>query len=143
MMMLPLLLLAADPALAGSVDGLPIGAIPRQNLPAHGCAAYLWSESPSHALVAMAVADPASLRLSIGGAIVDLPRTAEEGAGTLGFMETTHYAAAGVSATLDMTIAPQDDLTQGAAVPSATLSLDRPGQDSTVMPVAGLIGCAS
>ena len=28
-----------------SVDGLPIGAIPKQDLPARGCAAYLWTAS--------------------------------------------------------------------------------------------------
>ena len=35
------------------------------------------------------------------------------------------------------------DLAQGAVVPAATLRLDRPGKDSVVLPVAGIIGCAA
>jgi hypothetical protein len=34
-------------------------------------------------------------------------------------------------------------LKDGAAVPEATLRIDRTGQDSVVVPVAGLVGCAA
>lgn len=131
---------AAKP-LAKSIDGLPIGAIPQQALPASGCAVYLWSAGPSRALVAMASADPAQLRLSIGGTITDIARSAQREPGGFGFSGVTEYRSNEVTAVLDMTIATRGDLKDGAAVPAATLSIERPGQDGVVLPVAGLIGC--
>lgn len=126
-----------------SIEGLPIGALPRQQLPAHGCAAYLWSAGGSRQLVAMAGADPALLRVSLGGTPTDLVRTAESGGGTLGLSADTEYAGTGVTATLQMQIVTREALTGGAQVPEGTLQIDRPGQDTIVLPVAGLIGCAA
>ena len=133
---------AAKPLLA-SVDGLPFGEIPQQRLPASGCAAYLWSKGTTHVLVAMASADPAQLRLSLGGTIADYPRTAQQGAAGFGFDRTTTYGAGEVTAILDMAIQAQSDLTQGAEVSTGTLTLTRPGQDTVILPVGGLIGCAA
>ena len=152
-LLLPLLLLVAAKdkprkaaptpvPLAASVDGLPIGAIPRQALPARGCAAYLWSAGPTRALVAMAGADPAQLRLSLGGTVTDLPRVAQRGGGLYGLSEINEYQAGGVSVTLELSIATRADLTKGAMVPQGTLRLDEEGKDSVVLPVGGLIGCA-
>jgi len=140
-MLLPALLLGqtAPPA---SIDGLPLGAIPRQTLPEHGCAAFLWSAGETRALIAMASAEPASLRLSIDGTITDLPRSAEQGAAGFGFAETTEYRAGTTSATLVISVKTRGDLKQGAVVPEATLRLDREGKDSVVLPVAGMIGCS-
>lgn len=145
--MRPLLLLA--PLLLGgapqtpSIDGLPIGTIPRQQLPKRGCAAYLWTVTAegTRVLVAMAQADPASLRLSIGGTVVDLERTAQTGTAGFGFSQTNEYGGGSTTAALTMRIETQDALTQGAVVPEATLRLDRAGQDTVIMPVSGLIGC--
>jgi len=128
--------------LLSSIDGLPLGELPKQVLPATGCAAYLWSDGTTHALVAMASADPAQIRLSLGGTITDYPRVAQHGLGGLGFAGTTTYRSGDVTATLEMTIATQADLTQGAAVPSGVLTLARTGHDTVVLPVGGLIGCA-
>jgi len=128
-----------------SVDGLPIGSIPRQELPRKGCAAYLWTASGTRALVAMATGgggtDPARLRLSIAGKITDLDRTGQLGAITLGFPETTTYAGGGATITLTLGIEMRSSITDGGAVPEGLLQLDRTGQDSVVIPVAGLIGC--
>lgn len=139
-LLLPALLLgqAAPPA---SIDGLPLGAIPRQTLPDHGCAAFLWSVGTTRALIAMASAEPGRLRLSIDGAITDLPRETQQGAAGFGFAETTAYRAGTTSATLVMSVKTRGDLKEGAAVPEATLRLDRDGKDSVVVPVAGMIGC--
>jgi hypothetical protein len=126
-----------------SIDGLPFGQLPKQQLPVTGCAAYLWSNSVTQALVAMASADPAQIRLSLDGAIADYPRVAQHGVGALGFAGITTYQAGTVKVTLDMTIASEDDLAQGAAVPHGTLTLERTGQDTVVLPVGGLIGCAA
>lgn len=139
-LLLPALLLgqAAPPA---SIDGLPLGAIPRQTLPDHGCAAFLWSVGTTRALIAMASAEPGRLRLSIDGTITDLPRDTQQGAAGFGFAETTAYHAGTTSATLVMSVKTRGDLKEGAAVPEATLRLDRDGKDSVVVPVAGMIGC--
>ena len=133
---------AAAP-LPDSVDGLPIGAIPKQQLPAKGCAAFLWSTTPSHALIAMANADPATIRLSIGGGQKDFAMTTQNGGGTLGFSQTTTYQGGDLTATLDISIATKTDLTNGAAIPEGTLRLDQTGKDTVVVPVAGLIGCSA
>jgi hypothetical protein len=155
MKMLPLALLAiAAPALAkdktpppaaapivASVDGLPIGMLPKQDLPAKGCAAYLWTRGPSQALIAMAVADPASIRLTIDGKVQDFALTTQNGAGGYGFAHTAEYKGGDVTATLDLTIATNSNLAGGARIGDATLRIDRPGKDSLVIPAGGLIGC--
>ena len=125
-----------------SVDGLPIGSIAKQALPDRGCAAYLWSKTPSMALVAMATADPAAIRLTIDGKTQDFARTAQNGLGGLGFSQTSEYQGGDVTATLDMTITTGADLANGGKVTEATLRIDRPGKDSVIVPVGGLIGCA-
>lgn len=131
MIVLALLLQAASPTL---------DALPRQALPTKGCAAYLWSVADRR-FVAMASAAPAGLRVSIGGAVLDLARASESGAGDFGFAGVSAYAAGDLGLTLDMTIERRPDLAGGATVPSGTLTVARAGQDSVVMPVAGLIGC--
>lgn len=133
-----LLAIAAQAAPVPSV----LGTIGRQQLPAKGCAAYLWNATDRQ-LVAMAVADPATLRLSIGGRTVDLVRAATEGNATLGFGASTDYRAEGISARLTMEVVRQEGLTAGAKVPTGSLQVDRPGQDGVIVPVAGLIGCAA
>lgn len=139
---LPMLLATAQAAPPATLDGLPFGALPKQELPARGCAAFLWSATGTRAMVAMAMADPAQLRLSLGGTITDLARDAQQGAEGFGFSATTEYRSSDVTATLDMNIAARGDLKDGASVPEGTLRLDRAGQDSIVLPVVGLIGCA-
>ena len=133
------LLLALQVAAAG--NGISVGAIPKQELPATGCAAFLWSSGEKRTLVAMVVADPAQIRLAIDGAVADYPRTEQSGAGGYGFAGTTRYGRGDITATLDLSIATRADMTQGATVPDATLRIDRPGHDTIIMPVAGLIGC--
>ncbi|THD37042.1 MAG: hypothetical protein E7773_05520 [Sphingomonas sp.] len=154
--MLPLVLLAiAAPAFAkdktpppapapivASVDGLPIGALPKQELPAKGCAAYLWTRGPSQALIAMAVADPATIRLTIDGKVQDFALSAQNGAGGYGFSHTTEYKGGDVTATLDMTVGADSNLASGARIGDATLRIDRPGKDTLVLAVGGLVGCA-
>jgi hypothetical protein len=129
--------------LLGSINGSPLGEIPKQQLPATGCAAYLWSDGATHARIAMASADPALLRIAIDGAVADYPRVAEQGAGGFGFDRSTTYRRDDVTAILDMTIAERGDLTQGALVTGGTLTVMRTGKDTVILPVGGLIGCAA
>ena len=120
----------------------PLGALPRQELPAIGCAAYLWTIGPGPVLVAMARADQPILRVVIEGAVADLLRTAHGDTAALGFARSADYTRGDVTVTLDLTVQLQPDLKDGARVPTATLTIARKGQDVVVMPVAGLIGCA-
>ena len=133
---------AAPAAPATGIDGLPIGALPPQALPARGCAAYLFSTGATRVLAAVASADPATLRLVIDGRTIDLPRTGATGTAPLGFNAENVYRGGDLVATVQMTIELRQNLTAGAAVPSATLRLDREGRDTLVVPLAGLVGCA-
>ena len=133
MILLALLAQAAAPVLD------PIG---RQQLPATGCAAYLWSASDRQ-MVAMASADPAQLRVVVDGKPVDLARVSQHGEGGLGFAASTDYGSGEVAATLDLTVAIRADLRDGGTVPQATLRLEIAHRDALVVPLGGLIGCRS
>ncbi len=132
---------AAPKPLPSSIDGLPLGAIPKQELPTGGCAAFLWSKTQTTALVAMLTNDPAQIRFAPGGAVTDLVRVSQTGAGGRGFASTTDYAGGDWRVSVVMDVVDRADLADGAQIPSATLRLDRAGQDSVIVPVAGLIGC--
>lgn len=136
------ILFAAALAQTPGATGITLGAIGRQSLPAHGCAAYLWSAADRR-FVAMATADPATLRLSIDGKMVDLARSAQQGSVSLGLASSTSYVADDMSARLEMTIVPRENLTAGAQIPEGSLEISRAGQDGLIVPVAGLVGCTS
>ncbi|WP_019515105.1 hypothetical protein [Sphingomonas sp. Mn802worker] len=136
-------LAAADPRLPSSIDGYPIGGIGRQSLPAKGCAAYLFSTGATRTLVAMAVADPGTLRIALDGQVRDYARASGKSAADLGFADQARYVAGDTAATLTMTITRRADLAQGAIVSDATLLVERAGKDGVIMPLAGMIGCAS
>ena len=143
--MIALFLAVVAQTAAPAVPAAPsvLGPIGQQRLPAKGCAAYLWNPADRQ-LVAMAVADPATLRLSIGGKTIDLVRSGGgEGPGRLGFAEAIDYRGGDLSVRLAMEIVQQDGLTAGARVPSGSMQIERPGQDAIAVPVAGLIGCRS
>ena len=141
-LLLALLQAVVTPA---SIDGLPLGALPQQPLPPKGCAAYLFTTGETRVLAAMVTADPGSLRIALDGAVADYPRVdGVQGRGTtLGFTPDARFAAGDVSATLDLRVEQRATLGQGAAVPSATLRVDRAGRDTIVVPLAGLVGCAN
>lgn len=138
-MIVLLLALATQTPAAPGVPAV-LGPIGQQQLPARGCAAYLWNPADRQ-LVAMAVADPATLRVSLGGKTIDLARSGGEKPGTLGFGDAAEYRRDEIALRLTLEIVPQDGLTAGARVPSGSLQVERPGQDVVVIPVAGLIGC--
>lgn len=129
-----------DPRAA--VDGLPISALPPQTLPAKGCAAFLWTRTPSMALVAMATTDPAMLRLTIDGDVVDLPISAQNGIGGLGYSQVTEYRNGDATATLQIVVKTDASTPKSGSISDATLRLDRAGRASVAIPVAGAIGCA-
>lgn len=131
----------APPPIVASLDGLPIGTIPRQELPTGSCAAFLWSQTPGHGLIMMVSATPATARFAPGGAVTDLVRVSQTGEAQFGLAATTEYAGGDFRVTVDMEIVKRGDLTDGAAVPSATVRVDQAGKDSVIVPAAGIIGC--
>lgn len=131
----------AAPAVVASIDGLPIGTIPRQELPTGSCAAFLWSQTPSHGLIAMVSASPAGVRFAPGGAVTDLVRVGQSGEAQFGLAATTEYAGGDFRVVIDLEIVKRGDLTDGAAVPTATVRVDQAGKDSVIVPAAGIIGC--
>ena len=118
-----------------------LGAIGKQALPPTGCAAYLWNTGEPRQLVAMATAEPGTLRLSLDGKTVDLPRTTAEGAAARGLAALSRYQAGDVSAALELAAIERPDLRDGALAPEAMLTVERSGKDAIIMPVAGIIGC--
>lgn len=133
------LALSAPPA---SVDGLPLGGLAPQAMPAQGCAAYLFTTGETRTFVAMASAEPGLLRIALDGAPVDLARTGAGPGGAYGLAAASDYRAAGVAASLALTIEPRNDLSKGAAISQATLRIDRDGKDGLVVPLVGIVGCA-
>jgi hypothetical protein len=125
-----------------SVDGLPISALSPQRLSAKGCAAFLWTRTPSMALVAVATTDPAALRLTIDGKVADLPISAQNGIGGLGYSQITEFKGGGATATLQIVVKTDASTPKNGSISDATLRIDRKGQASVVIPVAGAIDCA-
>jgi hypothetical protein len=119
-----------------------LGALGKQALPPSGCAAFLWSRSEPPQLVAMVAAEPGSLRLQVDGKPVELPRIGADGIAGRGLAATSRYAAGEVSATVELSALERPDLTAGALVPQATLTVERKGHDTIIAPAGGLIGCA-
>jgi len=142
MIALLLALLADPPAPPASIDGLPIGGLAQQSLPARGCAAYLFSAGATRTLAAMVTAEPGSIRLALDGVVADYPRVGGSGSPDMGFAPVSEYRLGEVSATLEMAVTHRADLTDGALVSSATLRIDRGAKDGIVLPLGGLIGCA-
>ncbi|QKS00143.1 hypothetical protein F9288_11275 [Sphingomonas sp. CL5.1] len=139
-----LLALLADPPppLPASIDGSPISGLATQSLPARGCAAYLFSTGSTRVLAAMAMADPAGIRLALDGVVADYPRVGQSGSPDLGFAPVSEYRLGEVTVRLELAVTHRADLADGALISSATLRIDRGAKDGIIMPLGGLIGCA-
>jgi hypothetical protein len=131
----------AVPVPVAPIADTPLTALAPQAMPARGCAAFLWTTATRHQLAAMALSDPAVLRVVLDGRQTDLPLVAQSGQGGFGFSGKASYRTADLTVTLDMSVATKTDISNGAAVPNATLTLDRPGKDTIVLATGGLIGC--
>lgn len=140
MIALFLALQAASVTVPPATSPLP-DALERQSLPERGCAAYLWSVA-DRKLVAVAGADPARLRMALGGKPADLARVAQMGSGEFGLGGTGDYRLGDIAVRLEMTVTTRPDLTDGGGVPQGMLTIARSGADQVIVPVAGLIGCA-
>lgn len=120
-----------------------LGDLPPQSLPQAGCAAYLWSVGDQQRrMVAVATAATGVLRLSLDGRATDLSRAGPVAGGPYGLEGEGVYRGQAASARIALEIVTREDLRDGAIVPTGTLTVERPGSDAMVVPVAGLIGCA-
>lgn len=135
---------ALEPSGTGRVAATPtLGTLPRQSLPASGCAAFLWKVGgEQRQMVAVASATTGVLRLSLDGRTLDLSRIGPAGGGSYGLEGESAYRAEGTGARIALDVTARADLTGGAVVPSGTLTVERVGGDAVATPVAGLIGCA-
>lgn len=132
------LMLQAVPAAVPS-----LGDLPPQSLPRTGCAAYLWSVGDQQRqMVAVATAASGVLRLSLDGRALDLARAGPVAGGPYGLEGESVYRGQAATARIAIEIATREDLRDGAIVPTGTLTVERPGGDAMVVPVAGLVGCA-
>ena len=78
----------------------------------------------------------------IDGKAVDLPISAQNGIGGLGYSQITEYKGSGATATLQATVKTDASAPKSGSIADATLRIDRTGQASVIIPVAGAIGCA-
>lgn len=129
------------PALPASIDGLPVGPIPQQQLPSGSCAAFLWAKTASNPLIMMIAASPPLVRYAPGGVVGDLAQRSSSGAPIDGIYPQASYAGADARVDIDLTIVERLDLKDGALVQGGTVTITQTGKDGIVVPVDGLIGC--
>jgi hypothetical protein len=82
------------------------------------------------------------LRLTIDGKVTDLPISAQNGIGGLGYSQITEYKGKGATATLQIVVKTDASTPKSGSISGATLRIDRAGQAGVVIPVAGAIDCA-
>lgn len=129
-------------ALAGPVhDGIPLDALPRQDLGTGQCALFIWKAGNEARLVLMARTDPQVARISLKGRPIDLARSDAPADPSGATFADAHYANGGVKVALAVTLEQRSALQGGAVVTGGILQLDLPGGESFVMPVAGLLAC--
>jgi len=138
MLALLLALQAIDP-LVTSTDGYPLGALADGRVAMKGCTALLWLRTPSKALIATAMTDPATIRLAIDGKPATLAISAQNGIGASGFSQTTEYKSGGVTATLDLALKKGPG---GVSVGDSTLRIERADKPAVTVPIDGMISCA-
>jgi hypothetical protein len=120
-----------------------LGDLPPQSLPQTGCAAYLWSVGDQQRrMVAVAMAASGVLRLSLDGKAQDLARAGPVAGGPYGLEGESVYRGQAANVRILLDVVTREDLRDGAIVPSGTLTVERPGSDAMIVPVAGLVGCA-
>lgn len=124
-------------------DGLPLGALPKQDLKPGECAIFLWKTGEGARLLLVAWPDPPRARILLDGKPVDLPRlpAAAGAAPVQGQDPHARYGDGAITLTLDLTIEARAGLTDGAVIPSGSLAFGRQNGESIVVPVRGLLGC--
>jgi hypothetical protein len=115
--------------------GLGLETLPDQDMPKDGCAVFLWRAGDPARLLLVARSDPPAAMVKLDGRVRSLPRTAVDG-------RRTSYADGEDRIAIEVTVEPRRGLKDGAVITEGSLTLDRAGGATMVVPVAGLIGCA-
>lgn len=122
-------------------DGIPLDALPRQNLTAGQCALFIWKAGNEARLVLMARTDPQVARVSLSGQPIDLPRTDTSIDASGAMFDNATYSNGSITVALSVMLERRSTLQGGAVVTGGTMRLDLPGGESFVMPTAGLLAC--
>ena len=127
--------------LAAVDDPSPLGTLPRQALDRGSCAAFLWEVTEPPRLVLMLRAGSGAARAMFSGAVRDLAQAAASGEAVRGIAPKARYGTDGSALDVDLVIEERSGLADGAVIPSGTVNMQRPGGDTVVMPVSGMIAC--
>lgn len=136
-------LLLALAAVAALPPPAPLGILPRQQLAAGSCAAFLWQVADAPPLLAMIKTVPTGgLRIVIDGREVELARAeVQPSAAVRGLSPAARYAGDGISVTTALTVEERANLANGALIPSGSLTIERTSGDAVVVPVSGMLAC--
>lgn len=121
--------------------GLPLEELPAQTLTRGQCALVLWSRTTPTRRLLMALNEPPSVRVQVGGRTLALGRTATAGETAFGHHPNQTYAGEGVTVAISAEFDAREGLVGGAAVPSASVAFRSADGAETVIPAAGLLAC--
>lgn len=115
-----------------------------QPLEAGRCGLYVWAQSAQQPLfIAVAYNNPAQVHVRIDGRDRVLPRTGFDGNPNSGHFEVQTFEDRTISLTLDVTFDLERPLRDGASIRSGVMRVrDREGWE-TIVPIGGLLACAS
>lgn len=131
----------AQPAPARPATGLPLGEARAVQLQSGQCALALWTLDAPATRLAIAVSQPAALRVNIDGRTLDLARSDYQGDPVFGHYPRQSWAGDGIVVTLRTGFSTREGMVGGAVTQDATLSYRGAGGEEVVIPVAGLVAC--
>lgn len=113
-------------------------------LEAGRCGLYVWAQSAQQPLfIAVAYNTPAQVHVRIDGRERVLPRTSFDGAPNSGHFEVQTFEDRNMALTLDVAFDLERPLRDGASIRSGVMRVrDREGWE-TIVPIGGLLACAS
>lgn len=134
---------AAAPAVPPAIDdpALPLRILPPQELPATGCALFLWQQGPERRLLMMARTDNGTARVALETGPLDLRATAAGGPIVLGFAQSARFSDGRTTLDWGLAIEQRADIADGGVVSGGMLTVTRAGHDQAVIPVTGIVGC--
>lgn len=129
------------PVPARTAGGLPLGEAPAVRLQSGQCALALWTLGAPATRIAIAVSQPASLRVNVNGRGLDLARSDYDGDPVFGHYPRQTWAGDGVLLTLRTGFSTREGMVGGAVTQDATLGYRGPDGEEMVIPVSGLVAC--
>jgi hypothetical protein len=130
----------ADPVTPPGPIG-PLAELPPQTLAPGQCALFLWERAPSARRLAMLSAAPPYARVMTAAGVRDLAQTGGAGEPRFGLTPEASYADATLALRVNLRFEEAQGLVGGALARDGALSIETPGGDTVVVPVAGILGC--